>query len=565
MNSKLGSRLNISLLFIYLIPVVVLLWFVASFGVNVPAWDQWKLVAVFDKVATGKASFTDFFALHNEHRLVFPKLIFLSLAFLTKWDIRYELYLSIFLAGINFLILYKISSLSRNNNTDSSWHLANILTCILIFSLVQYENWLWGFQVAWLLINTCFTLAVLIIATSKNSARLYLAAIPCLIASFSSAQGLLTWLAAIPLIASVHGSFRQRGIRVVGWILLFAVTSFIYLIGYVKPSYHPSTLFFLTHPLIGLEYLFTLLGTPLSNQPLTAIVVGLVILLSFLYLTLNFLKKSQYIQIDSTAAPWISIGLFTLLFALMTTAGRAGFGVEQATASRYTTSAILLIISVIHLSRLFFSTNNFNFIAGIIAGLIFTNSFHTIPQASLEQIQKQSNTTCLELFNFIEPTLDSCLTKLYPFPNEMKEMVEGLERVGFRRFPKNLAFNTQPDKVHGYIDSPPTVATPTTINKSGSLNLGGWAVLRDSQEQPKLVLLSYGNQKSFFASAVVNQDSPDVAKALKSNRYNKVRWSVNISPKSLPLGVTALKAWVYNPATQQLIQLSGEPKIKVVE
>lgn len=147
----------------------------------------------------------------------------------------------------------------------------------------------------------------------------------------------------------------------------------------------------------------------------------------------------------------------------------------------------------------------------------------------------------------------------------MKEMVEGLERLGWRRFPQNISFVTQPSKVHGYIDSPPTAANPTVVSKNGNLNVTGWGILPDTQKLPRLVLFSYGNSRSFFASAVINRDSPDVVKFLNSNQYNNVRWSVNISPKSLPLGVTAIKAWVYNPSTQQFIQLSGEAKIKVVE
>ena len=119
--------------------------------------------------------------------------------------------------------------------------------------------------------------------------------------------------------------------------------------------------------------------------------------------------------------------------------------------------------------------------------------------------------------------------------------------------------------MHGYIDSPPKAETFTIISTRESLNLRGWAILPDTQEQPKLVLISSGDQKSFFASAVVNIDSPDIAKFLHSNQYNKVRWSVDISPQSLPLGVTALKAWVYNPTTGQFIQLRGEVKINVVE
>ena len=553
------------LLLIYLVPVLVVILFVASFSVNVPFWDQWDLVKVFEKIFTGTASIGDFFAQHNEHRIAFPKMIMATLAFITKWDIRYELYFSILLAVITFHAIYKIYLLEIENERTISNNLTNILTCILIFSLVQYENWLWGFQIAWFLINACFAIAVLIIALSTNyPKRLYLAAIPCFIASFSSAHGLLSWLALIPSVASVNGSSRQRRIRIVIWILLFAATCGIYLIGYQKPSHNVNLLFFLEEPLVAGNYFFTLLGTPLVDKSIISPVIGMIIFLIFLFLTAHFVKKNkQKFQVNSKMAPWISIGLFALLFALMTTVGRASLGVEQAMSSRYTTSSVLLVISIAHLWRIIYFTNSF--IAGIITGLILINSVDVIPQAGLLQLQRQASTTCLELVNFIDKSSDSCLGGLYPSTSIVRERAPILEKLGFRKFPKDIAFITKPAKVHGYIDSPPTGETPFTLSKSESLNAAGWAILPDSSELPKTVLLSYGSNRSFFANALVNLDSFDVAKALNSSRFNKVRWSVNISPKSLPLGDTVIKAWVYDSSGKQFVKLNGEPKVKVVE
>ena len=591
------SKFKILLLFIYLVPVLILILFIANFSVNVPYWDQWNLVNLFEKVYSGKASFGDFFAQNNEHRLVFPLLIIVPLAFLTKWDIRAELYLSVFFSVITFVALYQLSLLHIKNQQSQSLQLTNILTCFLIFSLVQYGNWLWGFQLAWILINTCLVIAVLIITSSatKHSKRLYFAAIPCFIASFSLAQGLLTWLAVIPSVVSVKGSLKQKQIRFIIWILLFVGTFALYLIDYQKPQHNVNTLFFLKEPLVTLQYFLTLLGTPLVHSVTISPLIGLIIFLTYLVFTAHYLKKSlPKLQLDSKAAPWISIGLFSLLFALMTTVGRASLGVEQAMSSRYTTSSVLLIIATIHLWRLF-SLNNV-LLTGIITVLLLINSVSVIPQAGLLQLHRQVSKTCLELVNFIDESPDSCLRELYPSTIVLREFAGNLEKLGFRKFPKDLAFIAAPVKDHGFIDSPPTggitctlsksksgdvagwivrpdgylvppptVGPPCTLGKSGSLNLAGWAILPNRQELPKTVLLSSGSNRSFFANAVVNLDSLDVAKSLNSSKYNKVRWSVDISSKSLPIGESVIKAWVYDQEGKQFVKLNGEPKIKVVE
>ena len=337
----------------YLLPVTLLLWFVANFSVNVPFGDDWALANFFEKVASGSANFTDFFAQHNEHRIFFPRIIFLILAFPSKWDLRLEMYCSIFLAIVSFCGMYKIAANSQNQDRRL-FHLFNIAICLLVFSLVQSENWLWGFQVAWFLINTCVTLAVLFLVVPTKllpSQRLSLSALCCFIASFSSAHGLLSWIAVIPTVASVEGSARQRKFRLLLWVVLFCLSLFIYLIGYVKPSYHPDIFFFLKEPLIAVTYLLTLLGKSVGKMIIPSVLVGLIIAVNFVLFNIYYLKnyKSEFAH---DATPWLSLGWFATLFALMTTLGRAGFGVEQAKSSRYTSVSILLVISLLQILRL---------------------------------------------------------------------------------------------------------------------------------------------------------------------------------------------------------------------
>ena len=551
--------------FIFLFLILTLLWLINNFSLNVPTWDQWGLVDLYEKVDAGSADLGDFFALHNEHRLIFPKLIFVTLAFLSHWNINYELYFSVLLAVITFATICYIASFCGEGANDQSKYLSNIITCMLIFSIVQHENWLWGFQLAWFLINTCLLTTVLIIRlANRNTQKLYFAAIPCIIASFSSAHGLLTWLAVIPSVIAIDSNFKQRKTRVILWILLFAVTCAVYFIGYHKPESHPSLLSFLQKPFVAGKYFFTILGTPIFRQELISPIIGIIIFSLFLFAIIRSLYQDQHkFNLSPQTAAWISIGLFSLLFALMTTVGRSGFGVEQAMASRYTTSAVLITVATVQLYRLSFWKSSF--LTGIMIGLFLVNSGRAVAQAETNYIQRKYSATCFELVNYIDKSVDSCLGKLHPSATAVRDRAEILETIGFRNFPKNLTFLSQPTKAYGFIDSPSTGENSITVNQDGSVNFKGWAILRNSRELPKTVFFSYGSKKTFFASAVVNLASPDVAKALKSSRYHHVRWATDILPKFLPLGETEIKAWVYDPANKRLIKLNGEPKIKVVE
>src|SRR5262245_33434325 len=58
------------------------------FFVNIPCQDDWILVPLIDRILSGSVTFQDFWALHNEHRLLFPKLILAYWASWTSWDLR---------------------------------------------------------------------------------------------------------------------------------------------------------------------------------------------------------------------------------------------------------------------------------------------------------------------------------------------------------------------------------------------------------------------------------------------------------------------------------------------
>jgi hypothetical protein len=550
---------------------------VAKFSVNVPYWDQWELVSFFQKISTGKANFGDFFAQHNEHRIVFPRIIFAALAFISQWNIKYELLFSIFLAIVNFYVICRISYNQTEIKDSSLAHFANILTCVLFFSLVQWENWLWGFQVAWFLINACVTIAIFILGSSNTrstSTRFSFAAILCFIASFSSAHGLLSWLAVIPLVASLKGNPRQKVRRTLLWIVLFTASCAIYSVGYVKPSYHPSIFFFLKHPLMTVQYFFSFLGSPLSLY--YPAVIGFIILSNFLFFTIYFIKERKS-SFRYKAAPWLSLGLFAILFAFMTTVGRAGFGVEQAFSSRYTTTSTLLIISLVQMWCLFVCRIHtekslsrkigykisiyYKFFAVILTCFVLLNSLPAIEIGHQEQVQKQISKTCLELIHyFTDESSDKCLRKLYSSPSEVRKRAEILERINFRHFPTDIAFSYKP-----VIDVPFTNEKRLTIKRSVSVSIAGVSLLPDNLDFPTILLLSYGNKKYFFTSIPVNLDSHNFVNALSPSRYIKVRWEVNFSPKLLPLGETVVRAWVYDIAKKQFVKLIGEPKVKVVQ
>ncbi|MEG4625810.1 hypothetical protein Q5691_16175 [Microcoleus sp. w1-18aA5] len=602
---------KIILFTLYLIPVVLLIGFVANFSVNVPVDDEWRLASLFEKIAQGNVTFNDFWALHSNHRILFPKIIIAVLAFASRWNINYQLCLSIGLAAITFIAMYKLSSMQVKNVGDDLWHLANILTCILIFSLVQHENWLWGFQLAWFFVNLCFVAAVYALVSHHKllpNIRISIAAVFCFFASFSLAQGLLSWLAAIPAVVALEGNAAQKRKRLIVWMLLFVATCAVYSIDY-HPSRKASIISLLNKPFVVIDYFLSLLGSPIVRSHGISALVGWLIFASFVFFVVYFGKKIVSSSADSSvstdsekqvqlpaipsslamtdrndigenyeALPWLSIGLFSVLSALFITAGRAEFGAIQAIeSSRYTTNSILLLIAVVQLWQLFVPGNdpktkatlkpNYKFIYRVVAGLliatIIVNSQQAIAKTRSAIIYKQGAQDCLQLINYLEPSdffnnsPESCVRVLSKKTWLVREGAAIIEKIGWLKFAKNVEFISNTEKVYGYLDKPQTSDKSLTVKQNDAIKAAGWAVLPEKLQQPNIVLLSVGDKQSFFANAYVNLDSPDIAKSLKSELYNNARWAVDLSDNNLPIAQTEIKAWVYNPVDNKFVQLRG--------
>lgn len=575
---KVFSRTRILLLTLYIFPVLLLLWFLANFSINVPYWDQWRLTPIFERVTEGNATFFDFFTVHGHHRILIPKLIITVLAFATKWNTQAEIICSVIFVIITFFAICKIAEIQFQNKNKNILHIANILVSLLLFSLVQHQNWLWGFTLFWFLTNLCLIIAIYFIYAFDNfpaKTKIFLAAICCFIGSFTLIQGLFSWFVLIPSIFWLEGKPKQKISRVTLWILLFILSVFIYSINY-NPIREPKPFLFTEKPLLIINYFLAILGLPLVRISIPAILTGLILLSSFLFFIYYFLKKPWYkFTFVPAAIPWLTIGTFSLISALSISVGRAEYGVENAMiSSRYTTTSILLIISLIYLFGLFLQQQQkylsiYKIFAVVMTGTMMINSVYVVASVKSSFPYMESRKECLEIINyledseFIEESQDSCLVLMNGKTWLVREGAEIMAKLGWREFPQNLEFITETQQTYGYLDNPQTTENTLIINRDETLSLGGWAIRPDKNKQPNLVLLSSGQNQSFFANAIVNLESDDIAKILKSKKYSRVRWKVTFSAKSLHKGETVINAWVYNSDKQEFIKLNDQVKVRV--
>ncbi len=566
---------------LYCVPVLSAVWLVSQFGVNVPFMDQWGLVGFYQKVATGEVDFQDFFRQHNEHRLLFSKLIFIIFSFLTNWNIKLEMYFSIVLVVATFVLIYWISQ--TNSSRDRIlFKVLNLTVCLFLFSWVQLANWLFGIQLMWFLISLCVVGAIfcLHVLEIRVSLRILLSAILCAIASFSSAHGVLSWIALIPSVIKLPGTRKQMQWRLALWLGLFLLVGCIYSIGYRSISSHPTVDFILQEPITSLRYFLTLFYSPLRgfdlSESLGREIVGGIVVIGFLLANFYDIKHDRS-EIASRLSPWISLAWYAIILGGVITVGRAGFGVDSALASRYVNFMTLAIVALLQILYLLASQPSYwkgyvsRFAVGTLAVVLSINvisgSFQMLPFARWVFLHRQSSKTCVEVIRYLDPTIerfqDNCISTLFPDFKILKKKALILDRIGFREIPDDLEFRSNPDREYGKLNYLSKDSTPLQLSEGETLLLYGWALLPEQQERPHTVLFTYSDRPRFFANAPINQDKPEIAKKQHA-KTSQIGWQLEVSPKRLPERTTKIKAWVYNRDKQAFFQLKGEVKLEVL-
>lgn len=415
-----------------LMPIIFLASFMILKTVNVPYWDHWEFVPLIQHVRDGNLYFTDFWHQHNEHRLLFPRIIMIIAALITGWNVQVENLIGFVFACCSFVVLMKTLGSTQKQLKQTSLFVMPLLLSLIWFSPVQEENWLWGWQIQWFL--NVFVIMVIVreIARIKNNDLSYpktlLIAACAVVAQYSLGNGVLIW----PLLVAAL-LFLRVPLQKTALVAVTAVASTgLYYLDYVSPPVTPglSKTLFLQQPVTFVKYVATYIGRPLAYVPRLAPALGLLLICIFFSLTLYlFVKKREMFKAQ---VPWIVLGLYSLGSAVVTGASRLGLGLGQAYTSRYITISSLFLISTIVMcveSRSVFeawlgkrSLKNISMLILVcLFALLLTNAAYGVHAALKRSNNLQQEKSCTQLPN---PTQE-CLLSAYPYPEI------GLERLNY--------------------------------------------------------------------------------------------------------------------------------------
>lgn len=591
---------GIGLLLLVLVPPALILLWLDRWAVNMPYWDQWIFAKIYDHVANGTLTWHELFRQHNEHRILVPRLLFIALAFLTGWNIRAEQFFNVAVVGVGLLSVWFIGR--RTFPHQPLWRsLLLLFASLALFSPVQNGNWTWGFQLTFFLPGVCLLVALAVgVSNLPTWLRLLLASVACWMATFSLASGLMTWLCAWPALL-VGGprsntdsgvSFRARLsakrllIILVPWTLISALVITHYLWGYEKPSYHPSLLVALKQPIDALEYFVALCGSPLrgaqESQGLIASQLwGVTVCLTLLASGLAVLWRRNT-ELLFRAAPWLGLVAWATGSIAVTTAGRVGFGVQQALSGRYTTFAILVIVPTAYLAVLALvgrtksrgalddhvdpdsSANKLStiaiFRAVVAAGVLIapTVALGLGVRPSLTDTravyQARVTTRAAMQFGLIVPDTPA-LSRVVGDPVFLMKRATLMEQLGLLHpglvKSSDVRLIESPDVARGVFDG--LVSAP-----GEKLNVIGWAHLNRQVEPAHAVVLCYEKEDGVpVAFAVMTEPGvrPDVALAFNDERLKNAGWSGSFDRAKLPDGALRVSAWALDTEFMKVTKL----------
>lgn len=337
----------------FAVPVFAYFAFVQHFGVNVVIYDQWSDVALVARAFSGHLSVGAIWAQHNQNRIFFPNLLVLAFGYLTHLDVHVEEYFSALLLVVAVGVIIWTHR-RRSPQTPMIWYCPVV---ILMLSWVQFENSLWGFQLAWYVVMACLagTLSVLD-RDCLNSVALIVAVLIAIIGSYSSLQGLLIWPAGLILLLYRRSQWRVT----LAWITAALITTGLYFYNLHRSQLPPDQINPLHHPIFATKLFFFSLGNvagkpkviPLwpiatpshfflgSTSPLIVTLGVVIFVVSILAIGKAGIRNTR----DRSEPLGVALILVGLGFDLLTVVGRGLHGYAGVSASRYTTFNMLAIV-----------------------------------------------------------------------------------------------------------------------------------------------------------------------------------------------------------------------------
>jgi hypothetical protein len=425
------------------VPIAVLA-FILTYAVDVPYWDEWGFGNLLLRMAAGHDPLRQLWTYqNNEHRMPFPAALMVGLTAFGGWHSLREMVCSF---AVTCLSLILIIELVRRTIPAALQAPAILIDTLLLFSLVQADSWLAGFQLAWYVMDCAVVVMVWLLSDERlGTGRVIAAGVAAFVAAFSGIAGLLTLPLGLALLA-----FRSpRPYRaLVAWLVFSAATLALYISGNALAG-KPSTAYVAQGAWDIVLYPLAYLGSPLAEWagPFVSAATGfagLALFVAFAWRAFRLRRSTP--RAFAGAAPWLALALYAILSAILTGFGRVGLGVGEALAGRYTILAALLWVGLAGLAAPWYESarvsrsNVATWGARAVLLVAFAGFIGSqVKAAPFAAGSAAARRTGLLAVRHLPAASDADLQTLFPDPNYVRTLVPQLESIGQAPFARPAA------------------------------------------------------------------------------------------------------------------------------
>jgi hypothetical protein len=327
----------------FAVPMIGYLALLRHYQVNTLIGDQWYDVPVIRASYSHFPDWTSLWGLHNGNRIFFPNLIVVALAHTVHFNIEVEQYLS-FLMLLAATALFIFSHKRRSPDTPMLFYCP---VAFLTLSFAQWQNTLWGFQMAWYLVLLSLAATIALLDRPTLTLPTFVAAaVVAVVGSYSSTQGLLIWPVGLVLLY-LRGRTKWT---FVSWLAVAGATAALYFYNFSVPGRADDPHNALDHPWEAVKFFIYALGDVAGVQPRNRVAANGAVMafgVVILVLAVLVLIKWGFRRDERSGVPiGIALIVFGLIFALLFTEDRLIFGLQSAAQSRYTTNDLLVLAGI---------------------------------------------------------------------------------------------------------------------------------------------------------------------------------------------------------------------------
>lgn len=336
----------------FAVPVVGYLVLLQRYQVNAVFGDQWDDVVVIHRSFVHFPDWVSLWSLHNHNRVLVPNLIVVALAHTVHFNIGVEEYLSAsMLFAATALVIW-----AHKRRSPATPLLFYCPVAFVMLSIAQWQNTLWGFQMAWYLVLLSLAATIFFLDRPRLTWPFVLAAaFAAVVGSTSSLQGVLIWPVGLVLL------YQRRRVRpvLVSWIAVAFCTVLVYFHNFANTYGDDNPHHLLAAPLLAVKFFLFALGdvvglqrggpgsadlfTPQTPANPAVMIFGIALFVLAVVVLLAWGVR----RYEATGVPiGIALILYGLLFDALVTEGRVTYGVWGASQSRYTTYDLLVLVGI---------------------------------------------------------------------------------------------------------------------------------------------------------------------------------------------------------------------------